>query len=58
MVSVLYQKRSKKRNLNVGVITVTPTYGRKLKSNAHIHALVTEGALGSQNEWVRRELIP
>ncbi|WP_374702637.1 transposase [Bacillus sp. V33-4] len=42
----------------MGVITVTPTYGRKLKSNAHIHALVTEGALGSQNEWVRRELIP
>ncbi|WP_180955744.1 IS91 family transposase [Bacillus sp. V33-4] len=53
-----YQKRSKKRNLTAGVITVIHTFGRDLKFNPHIHALVTEGALDNQNEWVRSEFIP
>lgn len=53
-----YQKRSKKRNLTVGVITVIHTFGRDLKFNPHIHALVTEGALDKNDEWVRSEFIP
>jgi len=53
-----YQKRSKKRNLKVGVITVIHTFGRDLKFNPHIHALVTEGALDHRNEWVPSEYIP
>ena len=34
------------------------TFGRDLKFNAHIHALVTEGALDNRNEWVSSEYIP
>ena len=35
-----------------GIITVIHTFGRDLKFNPHIHALVTEGALDNRNEWV------
>lgn len=53
-----YQRKSKKRNLQVGVITVIHTFGRDLKFNPHIHALVTEGAIDSRNEWVPTAFIP
>ena len=52
-----YQKRSKKRHLAVGVIAVIHTFGRDLKFNPHIHALVTEGALDNRNEGVSSEYI-
>lgn len=45
-------QRSKKRGLRSGIITVIHTFGRDLKFNPHIHALVTEGALDNKNEWV------
>lgn len=45
-------QRSKKRGLRSGIITVIHTFGRDLNFNPHIHALVTEGALDNQNEWV------
>lgn len=53
-----FKRKSKKRNLRVGVITVIHTFGRDLKFNPHIHALVTEGALDNRNEWVPSEFIP
>jgi hypothetical protein len=53
-----YQKRRKKDNLTVGVITVIHTFGRDLKFNPHIHALVTEGALDNRNQWVSSGYIP
>ena len=53
-----FKRKSKKRDLKVGVITVIHTFGRDLKFNPHIHALVTEGALDSKNEWVPSEFIP
>ncbi|MEH7093129.1 transposase [Cytobacillus firmus] len=53
-----YQRKSKKRQLQVGVITVIHTFGRDLKFNPHIHTLVTEGALDNRNEWVPTEFIP
>ncbi|WP_169792847.1 IS91 family transposase [Lentibacillus amyloliquefaciens] len=52
-----YQK-SKKRDFRSGIITVIHTFGRDLKFNPHIHALVTEGALDNQNEWVNNGYIP
>ncbi|MFC7372292.1 transposase [Fictibacillus iocasae] len=52
-----YQRKSKKRNLQVGVITVIHTFGRDLKFNPHIHALVTEGAIDHKNEWVSCDFI-
>lgn len=53
-----FYHRSKKRNLQVGVITVIHTFGRDLKFNPHIHALVTEGALDINNEWANSGYIP
>jgi len=53
-----FQRKSKKRNLQVGVITVIHTFGRDMKFNPHVHALVTEGAIDNRNEWVPAEFIP
>ena len=53
-----YQRKSKKRQLQAGVITVIHTFGRDLKFNPHIHALVTEGAIDNRNEWSPSEYIP
>lgn len=50
--------RSKKRGLRSGIITVIHTFGRDLKFNPHIHALVTEGALDNKKEWVSSGYIP
>lgn len=53
-----YKKKNKQRELEVGVITVIHTFGRDLKFNPHIHALVTEGALDKNKEWVSVDYIP
>jgi plasmid rolling circle replication initiator protein Rep len=53
-----FERKSKKRNLKVGVITVIHTFGRDMKFNPHVHALVTEGATDNRNEWVPTEFIP
>ncbi|WP_078427704.1 IS91 family transposase [Alkalihalobacterium alkalinitrilicum] len=53
-----YKKKNKKRQLEVGVITVIHTFGRDLKFNPHIHALVTEGAIDKEKEWVPIDFIP
>jgi hypothetical protein len=52
-----YHRKSKKRGLQVGVITVIHTFGRDLKFNPHIHTLVTEGAMDRQHEWVPSDYI-
>lgn len=52
-----YNRRNKGRGLRAGVITVIHTFGRDLKFNPHIHALVTEGALDNRNEWCPSEYI-
>lgn len=41
----------KKRQLQVGVITVIHTFGRDLKFNPHVHTLVTEETLDNRHEW-------
>ncbi len=56
--SYWYGKKNKSRELEVGVITVIHTFGRDLKFNPHIHALVTEGAIDKNKEWVSVEYIP
>lgn len=43
--------------MRVGVITVIHTFGRDLKFNPHIHALITEGALDIHKEWKKVEYI-
>jgi len=53
-----YKNKYKKRELEVGVITVIHTFGRDLNFNPHVHALVTEGAIDKHHEWVKVEYIP
>ena len=53
-----FRRKSKRRHLQVGVITVIHTFGRDMKFNPHVHALVTEGAIDNKNEWVPTEFIP
>lgn len=45
-----YKNKYKKRELEVGVITVIHIFGRDLKFNPHVHALVTEGAIDKHHE--------
>jgi hypothetical protein len=42
---------SKKQRPTPGIVCVVHTFGRDLKWNPHIHALVTEGALRKDKEW-------
>lgn len=50
----------KKRNngLTPGIIIVVHTFGRDLKFNPHIHALMTEGGLDKNDEWKTIEFLP
>ncbi|NMM63761.1 hypothetical protein HBE96_13980 [Clostridium sp. P21] len=40
-----WYKKNKKCDYGVGVIAVIHTFGRDLKWNTHVHALVTEGTV-------------
>lgn len=46
-----WYNRNKKNNFEVGVIAVVHTFGRDLKWNPHVHALVTEGAIDKRYNW-------
>lgn len=48
----------KERRNEVGVIAVVHTFGRDMKFNPHIHALVTEGALTPNGRWKPVNYIP
>jgi len=54
-----WYKKNKKFDYEVGVIAVVHTFGRDLKWNPHIHALVTEGAVDKNSNWWKSvEYIP
>jgi len=44
-----YQLR---RDVMPGIIAVIHTYGKDLKFNPHVHALVTEGGFTSEGKWI------
>jgi hypothetical protein len=46
-----WYKTHKGKSYEVGVITVIHTFGRDLKWNPHVHALVTEGAINNKYKW-------
>lgn len=52
VIQYWYKKKSKRRQLEVGVITVIHTFGRDLKWNPHVHVLITEGAIDKNKEWI------
>lgn len=46
-----FWERSKKQKPTPGIICVIHTFGRDLKWNPHVHALVTEGVLRKDKTW-------
>ncbi|WP_342556499.1 transposase [Paenibacillus sp. FSL H8-0548] len=57
VIQYYYRRKNKSKQYDVGVITVIHTFGRDLKFNPHIHALVTEGALDCHKQWKSVEYI-
>ena len=47
----MFAKMNKSENFTPGFICVLHTFGRDLKWNPHIHALISEGAAGSITPW-------
>jgi len=41
-----------------GILTVVHTFGRDLKFNPHVHMLMTEGGLTSDNRWIDIPFLP
>ena len=52
-----FKERSKKENYTPGIIAILHTYGRDMKWNPHIHAIVTEGAMGNFNVFKKFDFI-
>ncbi len=52
------QPSAKQKGDEVGVIAVVHTFGRDMKFNPHIHALVTEGVLTPSGRWKPVNYIP
>ena len=46
------------KEVTPGVIAVLHTYGRDMKWNPHVHALVTEGGFKQNGEWVDVNIFP
>lgn len=46
-----WYNKNKNDDYEVGVIAVVHTFGRDLKWNPHVHALVTEGAINKKTKW-------
>lgn len=51
VVLTMFHKSNKKECFTPGFICVLHTFGRDLKWNPHIHALITEGGLGESGLW-------
>jgi len=41
-----------------GMLVIVHTFGRDLKFNVHVHMLITEGGLTSNNQWVDIPFLP
>ncbi len=46
-----FWERSKKQKPTPGIVCTIHTFGRDLKWNPHVHALVTEGVLRKDKQW-------
>jgi len=57
MKSIINDKK-KNKDLTPGIIIVVHTFGRDLKYNPHIHALITEGGLDKNEDWKPIEFLP
>lgn len=41
-----------------GILSIVHTFGRNIKFNPHVHMLMTEGGLTSDNQWIDIPFIP
>ena len=57
-VSSWFAKQNKKENFKPGIILTLHTFGRDLKWNPHIHAIITEGASGNNIIWKKFNHFP
>jgi len=57
-LSSWFYKLNKKENFKPGFILTLHTFGRDLKWNPHIHAIITEGASGKSTIWKKINHFP
>jgi transposase-like protein len=57
MKSIINGKKNN-RDLTPGIVIVVHTFGRDLKFNPHIHALMTEGGLDKNGDWKPIDFLP
>lgn len=47
----MFSKINKSENFTPGIVCVLHSFGRDLKWNPHIHALISEGGAGNHTPW-------
>jgi len=57
MKEIVRKFNSKKKNIEPGIVMVLHPFGRDLKTNMHVHMLMTEGGLTSDGKWVEMPYI-
>jgi hypothetical protein len=57
MKEIVRKFNSQKKKAEPGIIMVLHPFGRDLKTNMHVHMLMTEGGLTSSGEWVEMPYI-
>jgi len=57
MKSIISDKK-KNKDITPGIIIVVHTFGRDLKFNPHIHAVMTEGGLNKKEDWRPISFLP
>lgn len=58
VIQYWFRNKAKNKGYEVGIVAVVHTFGRDMKFNPHIHALVTEGALDKYKNWKTVGYIP
>lgn len=52
MKEIVSEHNGKNKEAEPGIIMVLHPFGRDLKTNIHVHMLMTEGGLTSKGEWI------
>lgn len=57
MKEIVREHNKKKKKAEPGIIMVLHQFGRDLKTNMHVHMLMTEGGLTKSGEWIEMPYI-
>ena len=57
MKEIVQKFNPKRKKAQPGIIMVLHPFGRDLKTNMHVHMLMTEGGLASNGEWIEMPYI-